>query len=143
MNSKINACVGFHQCKIAQRKVFEQIKDDSEVVPAVPISKFKVDLPLRKEVASKIIGTGGSTIRAIRNDSSANIELRNEEVRGHRPCLISGVEENLVFAEILIYTLTQEKALQKENDKELSEDEEEQEEQGQERWRGKRRRRGG
>eukprot|EP00933_Yihiella_yeosuensis_P059800 TRINITY_DN6149_c0_g1_i1.p1 TRINITY_DN6149_c0_g1~~TRINITY_DN6149_c0_g1_i1.p1 ORF type:complete len:619 (+),score=129.83 TRINITY_DN6149_c0_g1_i1:205-1857(+) len=91
-----------HYSKVfdAQQMIFQQLLDvNSELAEAV------VTLHIRKEAAGTVIGKQGNSLKMIREQSLAKIQLVRDEVEGHRRCLISGPFMNILEAERLIIDL--------------------------------------
>ncbi|CAE8657251.1 unnamed protein product [Polarella glacialis] len=90
----------YSQLAAAQQIVFDQILEADH-----DFSEVLVTLLVRREAAGMVIGKQGASLKSIREQSSAKIQLAREEVEGHRPCTISGSLPNVLQAERLIVEL--------------------------------------
>lgn len=97
--------VGTHsQCAVAQQLLHDQLLEAAKLA-GMDFSEVSVVFMIRKEAAGALIGKQGATLKQIREQSGAKIQLANakDEVEGQRPCQISGTFQNVMQAEKSIF----------------------------------------
>ncbi|KAK8742118.1 hypothetical protein OTU49_002125, partial [Cherax quadricarinatus] len=79
-------------------------KDEDEIklvnIKANQWSTVKVQVPLSS--VGLVIGRHGSNIKLIQERTNTKINFSDEEVDGHRTCIIRGSEENITVAQKLV-----------------------------------------
>lgn len=92
----------YSQCVVAQNLLYEQIMEASRAA-GQEVSEVSVMFLVRKEAAGAVIGKQGATLKQIREQSGAKIQLAREEVEGQRPCTLTGSMQSVLQAEKSIF----------------------------------------
>lgn len=88
--------------EVLQRRLAEVVRAEGQGAAA---DRLDLLLFIRTEAAGVVIGKQGFVLNQIRRQSGAQIQLRREEVKGQRPCLVSGILQNVVRAERHVFDL--------------------------------------
>mmetsp|Transcript_44568 Transcript_44568/g.100845 ORF Transcript_44568/g.100845 Transcript_44568/m.100845 type:complete len:671 (+) Transcript_44568:1-2013(+) len=90
------------QCSHAQNIIYEQLLEAAQQAE-MKITEVEVIFFIRPEAAGAVIGKQGASLKLIREQSGAKIQLDREPVEGHRACRIKGVFESVLQAEKQIF----------------------------------------
>lgn len=97
----------YSQCVVAQNLLQEQILEAASAA-GVPAAEVSVVFMIRREAAGALIGKQGDTLKKIRDESGARIQLQRKALEGQRPCILSGELQQVLQAEKAIYEVVKE-----------------------------------
>jgi len=93
------------QCVVVQELLQARLADALRGEAQEPADQVEVIVMVRAEAAGVVIGKQGFKLNQIRRQSGASIKLLHEQVKGQRPCILSGTLPNVLRAERHIFHL--------------------------------------
>lgn len=94
------------QCMAVQKMIHERVIDASHIEGAQQLDvEEEVLLFIRAEAVGVVTGKMGFMVTQICQQSGAKIQLLHEEVKGQRPCLVTGKLQSVLLAERHIFDL--------------------------------------
>lgn len=95
----------YSQCGIVQELVQGRLAAALRAEGREPTEESELVLLVRAEAVGVVIGKQGFMLNRIRKQSGASVQLLREQVRGQRPCILSGTHASILRAERHIFDL--------------------------------------
>lgn len=93
------------QCSVLQELLFGRFREALRQEGQEPVDHFEVAMLVRAEGAGVVVGKQGFVINQIRKQSGAKIQLLREQIKGKRPCILSGSLQSILRAERHVFDL--------------------------------------
>mmetsp|Transcript_94233 Transcript_94233/g.249126 ORF Transcript_94233/g.249126 Transcript_94233/m.249126 type:complete len:192 (+) Transcript_94233:1-576(+) len=95
----------YNQCAIVQELLHNRLMEQMRRAGREASDLVEVALFIRAEAAGVVIGKQGFVLNQIRKQSGARIHLLTEQLRGQRPCLLTGSLQGVLRAERHVFHL--------------------------------------
>mmetsp|Transcript_110363 Transcript_110363/g.307476 ORF Transcript_110363/g.307476 Transcript_110363/m.307476 type:complete len:244 (+) Transcript_110363:1-732(+) len=95
----------YSQCAVVQELVQARLADALRAEGSEPSGQVEVVLLVRAEAAGVVVGKQGFVLSQIRKQSGVNIQLLHEQVKGQRPCVLTGGLQSVLRAERHVFHL--------------------------------------
>eukprot|EP00928_Gymnodinium_smaydae_P030036 TRINITY_DN22443_c0_g2_i1.p1 TRINITY_DN22443_c0_g2~~TRINITY_DN22443_c0_g2_i1.p1 ORF type:complete len:717 (-),score=119.49 TRINITY_DN22443_c0_g2_i1:83-1927(-) len=96
----------YNQCVLAQEVLWGRLAGAMRDKGQPSCDEVEVALLVRAEAAGVVVGKRGAVLSSIRKKSGARVWLLHEQLGGHRPCILSGTLQSVLYAERHVFHLT-------------------------------------
>lgn len=105
----------YNQCIEAHRQLQQQLLVEAQKA-SIEVTLTTIIFYIRSPSAGAVIGKGGATLKRIRDQTLAKVQVEREEVHGQRPCIIRGTDEQVMQAVQMVHEAICDEAVRDEGD---------------------------